>query len=617
MSKAEKKKEPDMMQKYSIGNNYRYVLAVLGRLEGRGAIAVHAASCLIGILQPFCTMALPSVVVALLTGGRPIGRTLCLAGGYVALLRGLSVLSSYLSNKSKEQAMMLRVDCGKEFFVHCLEADSQFMESAKGRKKVFAAQSTLYQGNDYGIEKYLLAIREAVVNLGGLCLYIGIAGGLDTRLLLFLLCLTGVSLACRYRARQKGSEYVEKDGRNRRDLYYLNNTLLSESYGKDIRLYQMKRQIAGAYDKAEARALSLADAERSCYMKVGIADQFVAFLRDALVYGLLIGELLAGRVTVSGFLLYTGAVAGFGVWSAGLAEALQEIFRNNESINHYRDFIRLTAREPEDRPAPERAGCPHEIRLEHVSFSYDGQKEAAVQDLNLTIRPGEKLALVGQNGAGKTTLIKLLCGIYRPQSGKIYLDGQDISSLSREAYQKEFSVVFQEVFAFSFALSDNVSGAVWEETEQERLQSCLKNAGLWERVRSLSRGVRTSMNQDLDSEGVSLSGGELQKLMLARALYKDAPVIVLDEPTAALDPLAESEMYEKYYSMTQDKTSIFISHRLSSTQFCDRILYMENGRICEEGSHESLLAREGSYARLFHTQARYYRQKQREEECYA
>lgn len=295
-----------------------------------------------------------------------------------------------------------------------------------------------------------------------------------------------------------------------------------------------------------------------------------------------------------------------------LLDAFTAILENGRCMGNYRAFLEFAeaSRGPQAFPRKShttRDGRTHEIRLEHVSFRYEGNQEDTIHDLSLTIAPGEKIALVGMNGAGKSTLVKLICGLYRPTSGRIFLDGTDVSKFSQKEYFREFAVVFQDVFAFSISLEDNVACKSRDLADGERLRTSLEKAGLWDKVQTLEKRERTYMNKDLDPEGVSLSGGELQKLMLARALYKDAPVLILDEPTAALDPIAESGLYEKYYEMTREKTSVFISHRLSSTKFCDRIIFMENGRITEEGNHEELMAGQGAYAAMFQTQAQYYR----------
>ncbi len=291
----------------------------------------------------------------------------------------------------------------------------------------------------------------------------------------------------------------------------------------------------------------------------------------------------------------------------GLFDSVQQILQNKRLMDDYRDFMEYGSVE-EGRAPVGNPGQPHELRLEKVCFRYEGSKEDTIHDLDLTIRAGERLALVGCNGAGKTTLIKMLCGLYAPTSGHIYLDGQDMQTLSRKEIFWEFAVVFQDCATFSFSLGENVSCVEKGREEDEKLQKSLADAGLLERAGKLPGGIWTSVNKDLDEEGVSLSGGEMQKLMLARALYKNAPIVILDEPTAALDPIAESEMYEKYDEMIQGKTAIFISHRLSSTRFCNRILYLEDGRIFQEGSHEELMAEGGAYAALFALQAKYYKQ---------
>ena len=252
------------------------------------------------------------------------------------------------------------------------------------------------------------------------------------------------------------------------------------------------------------------------------------------------------------------------------------------------------------------------ITFSHVSFSYYGAAEDTLKDVDIVIRPGEKVALVGLNGAGKTTLIKLLCGMYEPTRGEILLDGKPSVRWSLEEWYKLFSVVFQDTALLPATIVENVAACTPEEADRERVRKCLDQAGLLEKVESLPHGMDTYVQKEIFKEGVNLSGGETQKLLLARAIYREAPILVLDEPTAALDAIAENQLYQKYNELTRGRTSLFISHRLASTRFCDRVLMLEGGRIVEQGSHQELMEKRGAYYRLFQVQSHYY-QKDRTE----
>lgn len=609
-----RKKKADKTKQYSLWDNCRYALRQLRQKEGDIGMAVCGGDVALGVLLPFLEAALAGAVAAILTSGRRPEAILLLVAGYVILLQTVRFLQGHLRNLRFKTLFLLRIDMGMDFFRKTVWMDGQSLESAQGQKKRKDAGRNLYSGNGQGIEAYTKAWCDLVMQLIGLVLYGAIVGQVSLILLAILVLQTLLVSYLHTKAGKRAYAMEDEIEKKWGIFQYLRRETVIPGNGKDIRMYRMDKWFLGMFHGLIDRVCALIDRQQTGYMAAGMAEDLLTFARSMVVYGWLIREMAAGNMTIPSFLLYVGIVAGFGAWMNGLFGAWRQILENEKLMDDYRDFMDFGVVE-EGRQAPGRPGRTHEIRFEHVCFRYEGSGEDTIRDLNLTIRPGERLALVGPNGAGKTTLIKLLCGLYRPTSGTVYLDGRDIQSLDQRAVFREFAVVFQDVFAFSFPLSDNVSCVDCGREDSERLRGSLEKAGLWERVQALPKGARTFMNKDLDEAGVTLSGGEVQKLMLARALYKDAPMVILDEPTAALDPIAESEMYERYDELVHGRTAVFISHRLSSTRFCDRILFLENGRITEEGTHGELMQRGGAYAELFSIQARYY--KEQKTECAA
>ena len=603
-------------KKYSIWDQYRYTFDYMRKKTGVFSLAVCAGDAVLSILLPFLEAALAGVAAACLVSSGPAGQILAMAAGYIILLQTVRFLQSHVRQLRVKLLFLFRGKMGPELDKKSLEMDGQSLESTQGQQKRRAASRNLYSGNEQGIEAFAAGFWDILIHFGGLVVY-GVIVGRYSLLLLLLLTLQTMCTAWFHSLAGKREYKMEEEAReNLNGLMYLKRESIAPGNGKDIRLYRMDRWFLGEFHERIGKVTALIDKGTTAVTAAGIAGAALAFIRNAAVYGWLIMEMAKGNLTLPVFLLYVGIVAGVEIWMNGLFDALQQSYVNKKIMDDYRDFMEYGVLKEDGEETLKNPGSIHEIRLEHICFRYGGSDADTIHDLNLTIRPGERLALVGLNGAGKTTLIKLLCGIYRPTQGKIYLDGQDMDTLTRKEVFKEFSVVFQDVFAFSFPLAENVSCLGTGQEDKKRLRESLEKAGLWEKAASLPKGPDTAMNKDLDEEGVSLSGGELQKLMLARALYKDAPTVILDEPAAALDPIAESEMYEKYDAMLQAKTGIFISHRLSSTRFCDRILFMEKGRIVEEGDHEYLMKQDGAYAGMFALQARYYRKKREEERIY-
>ncbi len=606
------KKKADKSKMYPMWDNCLYAFRHLKQKEGAAALAVCGGDVGFSVLLPFLETALAGAVAAILVSGRQPGEILLLVSGYVALLQTVRFLQGYLKNKQSKTLFMLRIDMMMDYFGKTVWMDGQSLESARGQKKWQDARRNLCWGNSLGIEAYAKAWCDMLLQVTGLILCGAIVGQVSLLLLVILILQT--LLVSWLHAKAGKQAYSKEDEIEKKwdTFQYLRRETVAPGNGKDIRMYRMDKWFLWLFRQLIDGTCALIDRQQTGYMAAGMAENLLTFARSVAVYGWLIREMAAGNMTLPSFLFYVGIVAGFSGWMNGIFQAWQQILENEKAMDAYRDFMDFGVVE-EGKQAPERPGCAHEIRFEHVCFRYDGSNgpdgEDTIRDLNLTIRPGERLALVGLNGAGKTTLIKLLCGLYRPTSGAVYLDGKNIQSLDQRAVFREFAVVFQDVFAFSFPLSDNVSCVDSGREDPVRLWESLEKAGLWERVCALPKQAQTAMNKELDEDGVILSGGEMQKLMLARALYKGAPVVILDEPTAALDPIAESEMYEKYDELVQGGTAVFISHRLSSTRFCDRILFLEKGRITEEGTHEELMRRGGAYAELFALQAKYYREK--------
>ena len=405
-------------------------------------------------------------------------------------------------------------------------------------------------------------------------------------------------------------EYANRDKwtDTSRKLWYVQTKPSDFAAGKDIRIYGMTDWFIDMF-RSLNREYAVWDRQRvGRKFLSGIANLIVILIRDGAAYALLIAMTMRGEITVDEFVLYFAAISSFAGFIGRILGSWNHLHSTSLALCDLREFLDL----PEYDGTGEESIAAHlyhapEITFDRVSFRYDGAEEDTIKDLSFTVRAGERIALVGLNGAGKTTVVKLMCGLYAPTSGEIRLNGIPLSKFLRKDYYKLFSPVFQNIKTAYFSLGETVSAAIGKDYDRERAEFCMRQAGLGEKLDSLPLGLDTKLDKQVNENGIELSGGEMQKMMLARALYKDAPMLVLDEPTAALDPLAESEIYQQYQSMTNGKSAVFISHRLASTRFCDRILYLENGTVTEEGTHEMLVRKKGRYAELFEIQSCWYR----------
>lgn len=324
---------------------------------------------------------------------------------------------------------------------------------------------------------------------------------------------------------------------------------------------------------------------------------------------------IKGNMTASMFVLYFSTIGGVTSWITGILSSFSTLHRQSIELCSVREC--LDYKEKFNLDSGEKIAIDpngkYEIKLENVSFSYPNSTIKTLDNINLTIHPYKKLAIVGLNGAGKSTLVKLICGLYELTEGRILVNGTDVKKINRTNYYELFSTIFQDYLILPGSIALNVSQDI-KNPSLERVNDCLEKVGLKEKIDSLEKGINTNLDREVFEDAVMLSGGQTQRLMLARALYKDAPIVVLDEPTAALDPIAEANLYQKYNEITLNKASLYISHRLASTRFCDRIILLDNNKIIEEGTHEELLKLNKKYAELYNIQSKYYKEEEEHEE---
>lgn len=426
--------------------------------------------------------------------------------------------------------------------------------------------------------------------------------------MLALLLLCGVQLALSSRINRKSTqkkiELNQGNDHSNSVANYLVNVMLEERRADDIRIGHLDHFLDVQFGKAMEHFLPMyLDFARFSAITDG-KNALLSLLSNFAAYLVIGARALYGVLPIGDVLLYAGSVTRAMSDLQTFLATGSEFDYINSYLSTYEDFIAQPSMAYDGTlPIEKRDDGQYEFAFHDVSFSYPGTNIPVLEHVTLSFAVGEKTSLVGRNGAGKTTLIKLLCRLYEPTSGYITLNGIDIRKYSYKEYTQAFSVVFQDFHLFSLPLDENIAAGT--EIDEAALQSSLAKVGLTDHVQQLPQGVRTRLYNN-NGSGVDLSGGEAQRTAIARALYKDAPFVILDEPTAALDPIAEAEIYEQFSQMTAGKTAVYISHRMSSCKFCDRIIVLDHGRIAEDGTHDTLLANHGIYANLYETQAQYY-----------
>lgn len=591
--------------KYSIAQNVGWMIRIAWQSRRR-VLFFCAAMAALEILYNLAQLYIAPEILRRVEQHAALSELLGTIGFFTLAL----FLTMGLKDYFDEIAMFSRVDvrsrivgligwkCNTTSFPNTLDADF-----IKLREK--AHLST--EGNHAATEHIWQTLTELLQNAGGFLVYLSILSALDGVLLAVIAatCVVGF-LVSRYT-----NNWIFRH-RDQEEVYYAKKRYIrgkaeSVTLAKDIRIFGLQNWLNDLLDSVHNIYLDYRLHCERIHLLADITEALLTMARNGIAYAYLIRMAIQESLSVPEFILYFTAASTFTTWIMGILQQAAKLHKESLDISQVREFLEY----PEPFRFEEGAPLPRtdawELKLENVSFRYPGAEADTIHNLSLTVHPGEKLAIVGLNGAGKTTLVKLLCGLFDPTQGRVLLNDMDIRQFNRREYYGLFSAVFQEFSILDVTIAENIAQTN-ENIDTQRLWDCIEKAGLTETIQELPQGLNSHVGREVYLDGVLFSGGQTQRLMLARALYRDGPILMLDEPTAALDPIAENDIYRKYNDMTAGKTSIFISHRLASTRFCDRIIFVSDGHITEEGTHQELLALGGAYAGLFEIQSRYYQE---------
>lgn len=593
--------------KYGMYSNFKYVLKKQWCFSKFG-ILIQFVRIISGVLVALAAILIPKIVLDSLEDKLSIENILIKMIPAI-LIFGILTWLNYASDIGlKRLADCLRYSCYvKEINDIAIRQDYSVYISPEGKNVRQRAEIAVGESGQTGMNSFLTNITELGKNILGFASYFVILILLNPLIIILLI----VSYAIDAFVSRFIQKWIHKNKDKRavikRKLNYMAYRTRALSVAKDIRMYDMSgwlmfhgKQVIDDADKMYT------EIENKRFGRSFI-EQVLGFLKNGLAYAYLVYIMLHGDMSIGTFTAYFATISGFGEWLHEIVDLFSQITESSYYVKDYRTYVDSIDQDKDKENVDiSQLNYPYTITFDDVCYSYPDSDKLILDHVSFEIKSGRKYALVGSNGAGKTTLIKLMCGLLTPISGRVLLNGINVRNISNVEYYKLFSAIFQDIGLLPASIAKNIALSVEEKIDEKRVWDCLHTAGLEEKVKSLPKGIHTKLIKSISEDGVDLSKGELQKLLLARALYKESKIIILDEPTAALDPIAESEIYRKYNEIVGNKMSIFISHRLSSTKFCDAIIFLKDAVITEFGNHEELMKIDGEYARIFRLQSQYY-----------